>query len=60
VLAALNLLAGDQINVLFTDRSQDCATAGIGCFSRANSGGGVASFGRCATPPTTETASAHG
>lgn len=61
VIAALTPLPLDQINVLFTDRGADCAAAGLdglGCFSRSAPGGGVASFGRCATPPTTEDASA--
>jgi hypothetical protein len=63
VLAALNPLPVDQINVLFTDRSADCGASGLdglGCFSRADSAGGVASFGRCAMPVTTGTASAPG
>jgi hypothetical protein len=62
VIAALNPLPLDQINVLFT-RSDDCAAAGLGglgCFARSDSEGGVAGFGRCATPPTTEDASAPG
>jgi hypothetical protein len=63
VLAALNRLPLDQVNILFTGRSDDCAgmgLGGLGCFSSAASGGGVASFGRCATPPTTGDASAPG
>src|SRR5262245_12161406 len=60
LLAALNPLPIDQINVLFTGRSADCAADGLGCFSRADADGGIASFGRCATPATTGAASAPG
>src|SRR5262249_31017196 len=63
VFAALTRLPPDQIDVLFTGRSEDCAAAGLGglgCFASSAPGGGIASFGRCAAPPTAEDASAPG
>jgi hypothetical protein len=61
VFAALTRLPLDQIDILFTGRSEDCAASGLGglgCFSRMDSGGGVAGFGRCAAPLTAGDASA--
>ena len=63
VLGVLNHMPLDQLNVLFTGRSEDCAAVGLpglGCFASAAPGGGMASFGRCAAPLTTASASASG